>query len=137
MPGGTVTLLYQEQTKLIQEACYEVWKEFGGAFKEKVVDRALDIALRSRGLKVEAQKHLPLYFKNEKVGEYIPDKVVNESILLELKAKPFVTREDIRQAWLYLKGTDYKLILLINFGAQRLTFKRLVYDEARNRRSSA
>ena len=137
MQRNTAPLLYEHETKLIQEACYEVWREFGGAFKGKVVERALGIALKSHGLNVQLQKRIPLYFKGEKVGEYVPDQVVNECILLALKSKPFLTREDVRQAWLYLKGTNYKLIVLINFGTERLTFKRLVYDQARNRRLAA
>ena len=67
----------------------------------------------------------------EKVGVYIPDKIINNCILLELKAKPFLAKEDIDQFWKYLKGSKYKLGFLINFGHGKLEVKRIVYDTAR------
>lgn len=132
-------LLYKEITYKIRGACFEVWKRFGGAFKEKVVDRALTIALESRGLKVQDQVEIDIYFKNKKVGSYQPDKIINDSVLLEVKCKPFLTQEDKRQFWLYLKGSKYKVGLLVNFGTKKLEIERRVYDKARSKipRSSA
>ena len=126
-------LLYPEITYQIRGACFDVWKEFGGAFKEKVVERALARALNKRGLKVEPQKHIPIVFDGEKVGEYTPDMIINECILIELKCKPYVTKEDERQFWLYLKGSEYKLGLLINFGSDKFDIRRRVYDKARDK----
>ena len=123
--------LYERESFLIRGACFEVWKEFKGMFKESVIDRALNIALESRGLKVESQKRIDIYFKDKKVGTYVPDKIVEGKILLELKAKPFITKQDIEQFWKYLKGSQYKLGFLINFSPTRLQIKRVVYDTAR------
>ncbi|KKT59756.1 hypothetical protein A3G55_03630 [Candidatus Giovannonibacteria bacterium RIFCSPLOWO2_12_FULL_44_25] len=123
--------LYERESYLIRGACFEVWKEFKGMFKESVIDRALNIALESRGLKVESQKRIDIYFKDKKVGTYVPDKIVEGKILLELKAKPFITKQDIEQFWKYLKGSQYKLGFLINFSPTRLQIKRVVYDTAR------
>ena len=81
--------LYEKESYEIRGACFDVYKVFGGAFKEKVVDRALTEALKNRGLEVEDQKRINIYFKGKKVGVYIPDKIVNNSVLLELKAKSF------------------------------------------------
>lgn len=61
----------------------------------------------------------------------MPDFVINGIILLELKCKPFITREDERQFWLYLKASNYKVGLLVNFGTQKLEIRRRVYDKAR------
>src|SRR3989338_497064 len=123
--------LYERESYLIRGACFEVWKEFKGMFKESVIDRALNIALESRGLKVESQKRIDIYYKDKKVGTYVPDKIVEGKILLELKAKPFITKQDIEQFWKYLKGSQYKLGFLINFSPTRLQIKRVVYDTAR------
>ena len=123
--------LYERESYLIRGACFEVWKEFKGMFKESVIDRALNIALESRGLKVESQKRIDIYFKDKKVGTYVPDKIVEGKILLELKAKPFITKQDIEQFWKYLKGSQYKLGFLINFSPTRLQIKRVVDDTAR------
>ena len=128
-------LLYEAETKLIRDACYEVWNQFGGAFKEKIIDRALDIALKNKELKVDNQKRIDIYFQNKKVGTYIPDKIINDKILIELKCKPYLTKEDERQFWLYLKGSDYKVGLLVNFGSEKLEFKRRVYDKAREKQT--
>lgn len=123
--------LYEKESYKIRGACFDVWKSFGGAFKEKVIDRALTKALEKRGLRVENQKRIDIYFEGEKMGTYVPDKIINNCILLELKAKQFLTKQDIDQFWKYLKGSQYKLGFLINFGPNKLTIKRIVYDTAR------
>jgi len=125
--------LYEKESYKIRGACFEVWKAFGGAFKEAVIDRALTKALEKQGLKVNSQKRIDIYFEDEKVGTYIPDKIVNSIILLEIKAKPYLTKQDIEQFWKYLKGSKYKLGFLINFSPTKLEIKRIVYDKARSK----
>ena len=61
----------------------------------------------------------------------MPDKVVNNLIIIELKSKPVINEGDVKQFWHYLKGTDYKLGFLVNFG-NKLEIKRVVYDTARS-----
>ena len=124
--------LYEAESYQIRGACFDVYKAFGGAFKETVIDHALSKALQKRGLKVESQKRIDIYFEDEKVGMYVPDKIVNECILLELKAKPFLTKQDIDQFWKYLRGSEYKLGFLVNFAPVRLEIKRIVYERARH-----
>lgn len=130
-PKKVKDFLYEQESYAVRGACFEVWKEFKGMFKESVIDKALNIALESKGLKVESQKRIDIYFKGKKVGTYVPDKIVNGVILIELKAKPFITKQDIEQFWKYLKGSNYKLGFLINFSPTRLQIKRVVYDTAR------
>jgi len=125
--------LYEKESYEIRGACFEVWKNFGGAFKEKIVDRALTKSLSKKGLRVDEQKRINIYFENEKVGTYVPDKIINDCILMELKSKQFLTKQDIDQFWKYLKGSEYKLGFLVNFGPEKLTIKRIVYDTARRR----
>ncbi|PIS39001.1 MAG: GxxExxY protein [Candidatus Nealsonbacteria bacterium CG08_land_8_20_14_0_20_43_11] len=128
--------LYEKESYKIRGACFQVWKAFGNAFKEKIVDKALSKALEKQGLKVEEQKRIDIFFENEKIGTYVPDKVINDSILLELKAKTFLTKQDVDQFWKYLKGSNYKLGFLVNFGSTKLTIKRIVYDTVRQKRSA-
>ena len=135
MKKRVVDFLYEKESYQIRGACFDVYKAFGGAFKEKVIDRALTKAFKKRGLKVEDQKRIDIYFENEKVGLYVPDKIVNNYILLEIKAKPFLTKQDIDQFWKYLRGSQYKLGFLINFGP-KLDIKRIVYDKARKNTSA-
>jgi GxxExxY protein len=123
--------LYAQESKIIYDACSKVWKEFGGAFKESIVDKALTIALRQNGLQVEDQKRVNLYFNNEPVGVYVIDKVINEKIIIEIKCKPFIHDNDVNQFWRYLKATTYKLGFLINFSPKKVEIIRRVYDTAR------
>lgn len=129
-------LLYQGESGKILEACKTVYKEFGGSFKESVVDKALTVALETHGLTVESQKRINLYFSGVKVGVYVPDKVINEKIMIEVKCKPFISKEDEKQFWRYLKATEYKLGFLINFSPAKLEIKRRIYDLARNKSAS-
>lgn len=130
--------LYEEESYKIRGACFDVYKVFGGAFKENIVDKSLTIAIEKQGLKVDDQKRINIYFEGKKVGVYIPDKIINQSILLELKAKPYLTKQDIDQFWKYLKGSEYRLGFLVNFAPDKLEIKRIVYDKARkNQRVSA
>ena len=127
--------LYEKESYQIRGACFDVYKVFGGAFKEKIVDRSLTKALEKRELEVENQKRIDIYFEGEKVGLYIPDKIVNQCIILEIKAKPYLTRQDIDQFWKYLKGSQHKLGFLVNFGP-KLEIKRIIYDKARKNTSA-
>lgn len=127
-------LLYKDLSYQIQGSFFEVYKPFGNSFKEKVYHRALVEELERRGLKVESEKRIDIYFKGKKVGTYIPDIIVNNSIIIEIKCKIMLTREDLKQFWNYLKGSKYKVGYLVNFGAtERVEYIRRVYDTARSK----
>ena len=79
-------LIYEQETYKIRGACFKIWKEFGGAFKESVVENALKIELEELGFKVESQKRFPIYYKNQKVGIYIPDIIIDNKINVTLIA---------------------------------------------------
>ncbi|MBU2542511.1 GxxExxY protein [Patescibacteria group bacterium] len=123
--------LYEKETYNIRGACFDVWGELGGAFKEKIVENALVVELESRGFRVERQRRFEIHYKGKKVGVYIPDIIVNDKILIELKVKEFITKGDQKQFWYYLKATNYKLGLLINFSPDKLEIMRRIYDTAR------
>ena len=125
-------LLYKEISYQIQGAFYEVYKELGNAFKEIAYEKALKHELLSRKLEVENQKRIDIKYKGNKVGVYVPDIIVEKVILIEIKCKPYFTDGDIKQFWQYLKGSDYKIGYLVNFGkSSRVEFIRRVYDTAR------
>jgi len=128
-------LLYKEESYVIQGGAFEVYKQFRNRYKETIYQRALNEYLKNKGLKVDREKQIPIYFQNKKVGIYIPDIVVNDCIFIELKCKSNITQEDIKQFWHYLKGSNYKVGYLINFGAfNGVQIIRKVYDTARNNR---
>ena len=119
--------LYEKESYEIRGSCFEVYNKLGGGIKEKIVERALFSELKSRGLDVRNQVRIKVFYNGEKVGTYIPDFVVNDKIILELKSKPFITKEDEKQFWGYLKGSEYGLGFIVNFGPQKITIKRFVH----------
>lgn len=126
-------LLYPELSYDVVGAILEVWKRLGPVFKESVYQRALEEELRNRGILFENQKQIPIFYNDKKVGIYVPDFVIDDKILLEIKHLPALTFKEKKQSWYYLKGTDYKLLLLVNFGSKKLEIVRRIYDKARFR----
>ena len=128
-------LLYKELSYQVQGAFFEVYKAMGCSFKEKAYDNALsDEMVIYRKLSVERQKRIGIYFKGRNVGTYIPDQIVEQKIIIEIKAKTFLTKQDIAQFWNYLKGSEYKLGYLVNFGKPGgVEYIRRVYDTVRQK----
>ena len=126
-------LLYKEESYIIQGGAFEIYKQFRNRHKEKVYLRSLTEYLKNKDLHAVTEKQIPIYFQGKKVGTYIPDIVVNDQIFIELKCKPNVTQEDIKQFWYYLRCSDYKVGYLINFGSLKgVQMIRRIYDSARD-----
>ncbi len=109
---------------------FKVHFELGYGFSEKVYERAFGIALRENGFVVEEQKAIHVYFHGQIVGEYIADMVINDLIILELKAASQILSEHEAQLLNYLKATKYEVGYVVNFGVAP-KFKRVVYDNDR------
>ncbi|MDF0377323.1 GxxExxY protein [Methylophilus sp. YYY-1] len=105
---------------------YAVSNYLGCGFLEKVYENALLLELRSAGLTAKAQYPVAVYYKNTMVGEYFVDILVNECIILELKACNALSPEHQSQCMNYLKATHLKVCLLINFGRAKVDIKRIV-----------
>lgn len=119
--------LFENESYQIRGACFDVYNALGGGIKEKIIERALNRALENCGLDVKTQVQLGIHYAGVKIGTYIPDFIVSGEIILELKAKPFLTKEDKKQFWGYMKGSKYKLGFLVNFDPQKLTVERFVH----------
>lgn len=130
-------LLYEDITFKIRGAAFEVRKRLGLGHKESVYRNALAQEFSKKDLRFEAEKSIGIFYDGKKVGSYQPDFVIENKIIIELKALPELGRPQTEQLWSYLKGSDYKLALLINFGNKNLDIKRVVYDSARFPRISA
>ena len=130
-------LLYEDLTYKIRGSVFEVKKQIGLGHKETVYQKALAEELHKRGVKFESEKIINISYKNKKVGTYQPDFVVDGKVIVELKALSYVGEAHQKQVWSYLKGSPYKLALLINFGSKDVEMKRIVYDTARGPRGSA
>tara|TARA_Y100000034_G_C6868001_1_gene395818 strand:- start:70 stop:1686 length:1617 start_codon:yes stop_codon:yes gene_type:complete len=131
-------LLYKDITYRIREALFSVHKELGVGHKESVYQNAVSEEFNKNRLKFNKEVRIPIKYRNKNIGVYIPDFVVEDKIIVELKALPFVGTKEKKQLWSYLKGSDYKLAMLVNFGTQHgLTIDRIVYDTARAKPVSA
>ncbi len=125
---NTDKLMYKELTHLIIKSFYDVYNELGGGFLESVYENAMTLVLQQQGLQVETQKEIAVYFRGNLIGNFRADMVVEEKVLLELKAVRCL--EPVHEAQLlnYLKATTIEVGLLMNFGNEP-AFKRLVYNK--------
>ena len=121
---------HSEITDKILKAFFQVHTELGYGFAEKVYENALVILLRELGLSVEQQKPIKVCFHGQIVGEYIADLVVNDVVLLELKAVQKIIDQHSAQLWNYMKATKFEVGLLLNFGP-KADFQRRVFDNER------
>ena len=124
-------LLYEDITYKIRGAAFKVKKELGLGHKENVYHKALEKEFTNQGLKFESEKRLPVKYQGEQVGIYQPDFLIEDKIIVELKALPKIAKPQQEQLWSYLKGGKYKLAMMINFGSTDVEFKRIVYDKIR------
>jgi GxxExxY protein len=119
-------LIADEITSKIIGAIYEVHSILGPGFLEAVYQKALVKELQLRGLYLEEQKELHVIYKGADVGCYFPDILVENKVIIELKALDAL--KPVHQAQLinYLKATGIRVGLLVNFGSARAEFKRFV-----------
>ncbi len=111
-------MLHEDLTSSIIKVFYSVYNELGFDFLEKVYQNAMMIALKDEGFKVEAQKKIEVQFWGEVIGEYYADIVVNDLVILELKAAETLLQEHELQLINYLKATNMEVGLQLNFGSK-------------------
>jgi len=108
--------LHKELTSQVINAFYKVYNTLGYGFMEKVYENAMRIELTKMGVFVEQQKNIKVYYETEMVGDYFADLIVNELVIVELKAAENICEEHETQLLNYLKATDIEVGLLLNFG---------------------
>jgi GxxExxY protein len=114
-------------TEKVLKAYYNVYNSLGFGFLEKVYEKALIIELGELGLEVEPQKQINVYYKHKLVGNYFADIIVEEKVILELKATEFLLSSHSSQLYNYLKSTEIEVGLILNFG-EKPEFKRIVFS---------
>lgn len=121
-----MNLLHKNITDIILKSYYKVYNNLGYGFLEKVYENALLYELRNHGLDCEKQKPIKVYNEQIQVGDYYADIIVNECIILELKATESIAEEHEFQLINYLKATEIEIGLLLNFG-KNPEFKRKIF----------
>jgi GxxExxY protein len=123
-------ILHKELSESILKVFYEVYNELGYGFLEKVYQNAMYLELKSQGFKVEPQRQIKVYYKNELVGDFFADLLINDVIILELKACESLVKAHYVQTLNYLKATNIEIGLLLNFG-EKPEIKRLIFTNNR------
>jgi len=113
-------------TYQINGAIFKVSRTLGAGFLEKVYENALMIELRERGIKSESQAPIRVLYKDETVGEYFADILVEDKIIIELKAVENLSKLHEAQILNYLKATEIQVGLLVNFKHPKAEIKRMV-----------
>lgn len=122
---------HSELTQKIIGVFYDVYNELGYGFLESVYEESLVIAMKGIGMRVDRQVPIPVWFRQQKVGEFKANILVESSVLLELKCARAIESYREAQPLQYLKSTEIEVGLL-NFGAKP-QFRRLLFDNARKK----
>ena len=119
--------LFKEECYKIIGAAMTVHSELKNGFLEEVYQQALAIEMRLQGIPFEREKQLEIFYKGIKLDKkYYADFYCFDKIIVELKAKPQLNNEHIAQTLNYMKATNTKVALLLNFGEPSFVYKRLV-----------
>ena len=119
-------LLHKEITEKIIKSFYKVYNTLKYGFLEKVYENAMAIELRKMGFDVKCQYPVHVYYDNKIIGEYYADIIVNDIVVIELKATNSILEEHECQLINYLKAAEIELGLLMNFGKEA-EYKRKVF----------
>jgi GxxExxY protein len=119
-------LLHGELTDRVLRAFFDVYTQLGHGFLESVYEAALTIALNESGLKAERQVPISVHFRGHCIGEYRADLVVEDLLILEIKAQAALSPINEAQLLNYLKATGMQVGLLLNFGPKP-QFKRRIF----------
>ena len=119
-------ILYKDTSYKIVGLAMEVHSKLGYGFLEKVYENAMMVLFRRESISAKQQAPITVYFDGEIVGDYYADILVEDKIILELKALEKITDAHRAQTLNYLKATGLQLAILLNFGKQRLEYERFV-----------
>ena len=126
----SIEFKHKDLSEKIIQAFYTVYNALGHGFLEKVYRNALSIELQQMGLNVDSESKICVYYNGQIVGEYFADLLVEDTIVVELKAISAIAEEHKAQLLNYLKATPYEVGLLLNFGPKP-EISRKAYDNSR------
>lgn len=126
-------ILHKDLSYRIVGRCMEIHRQYGSYHKEKIYHNLLLEQFNLKGIPYKSQPKIPVYSRatGQKVGLYVPDFLIENVIILELKSQPFITKRDEIQLLEYLKNTSYEVGYVINFGGSQLEYKRIIYTNDR------
>lgn len=119
--------LYEELTYQLIGLGQKIHTQLGPVHKEIIYQNALRIELEKTGLAFIKEVQLPVIYEGKKIGVYKPDFLVDNKVIIEIKALEFIPQNAMVQLSYYLKGTQYRIGLLFNFGSSRFEVRRRIY----------
>lgn len=123
-------MLHSDVTAKILRAYYNVYNELGFGFLEKNYEKAMAIELNSMKVKFKTQEPITVFYKDQQIGTYFADMIVEEKVIVELKACAQLAPEHEVQLLNYLRATKMEVGMLLNFGDEP-RFKRKVFENDR------
>ena len=130
MENTNSKLLHSDLTDTILGVYYDVYNELGHGFLESVYNNCMFLALRQAGLRVQREFPVPVHFRDIDVGQFKADLVVNDRVLIELKAVQNLDKSHEAQVMNYLRATALEIALLLNFGGSKPQFRRIVFENS-------
>ena len=122
-------LLEEDLSYKVRGCIYNIANKYGKGLKEIIYQKALAEEFDKNNIKYEQQKRIDIYSieTGKKLGTFIPDFIVGDKIIIELKASSFTRKEDINQQRSYLRASKYEIAFLVNFNSEKLEIKRSIY----------
>ena len=127
-----INLIHKEVTGRIIGLAIEIYNQLGRGFLESVYEEAFAYELELNKINFKRQEPVDVYYKGKKIKQFICDLIVEDKVIVELKAIKRITDLEIAQTINYLNAVKYEVGLLINFGSKSLEFKRLIKNNPRN-----
>ena len=118
--------MYPDLSYQIIGIMFEVYNELGSGYQEKHYQKAIAEAFKKHSVSFKEQVFIPLKFQNNKIGSYFLDFVVDNKVVLEIKKGESFLKTNITQLYSYLKTTNLRLGILVNFTNNSVKFKRIV-----------
>ncbi|MEK7664119.1 MAG: GxxExxY protein [Patescibacteria group bacterium] len=125
--------LEAELSYRIQGVIYGVSNKYGKGLKEQIYQKALEEEFEKNNIYFEKQKRINIYSlsSGKSLGVYVPDFLIEDKIILEIKASNFTTKQDVNQQLSYLRASAYEIGYLVNFGTSSLYVKRFIFTNDR------
>jgi GxxExxY protein len=135
MTNSNEKILYKELSYKLQGIIFDIRNDLGSGHKESIYQKALEKELISAGIKFIKEPSIKIYSqKREFLGLYRPDFLIEDKIIVELKAAEYVSKQEIARVYDYLRNSKYELAYFVNFASPRLYIKRLIFTNDRKTR---
>ncbi len=125
-------LLYEQESYVLRGLWMEIYNKLGPGHKEIVYSNGFEELLKRKKINYIREPVLSLFLDNKKVGNYRPDFIVYQKIIIEFKSLPLIPQVFIKKIYQYIRSSEYKLAFIVNFGNTKLEIIRRIYDIKHN-----